>query len=68
MTYSAHIKNGQITLDEPVRLPEGAKVNVHVVEKNLRITSPGKRRRLGRATPVDMPGPSLADELIRERR
>jgi hypothetical protein len=30
MTYRGHIKNGQITLDEPVALPEGAKVNVNV--------------------------------------
>jgi hypothetical protein len=32
MTYRAHIKNGQITLDEPASLPEGAEVNVEVVE------------------------------------
>ncbi len=32
MTYSGHVKNGQIALDEPAPLPEGAKVNVEVVE------------------------------------
>jgi len=68
MTYSGHIKNGQITLDELVHLPEGAKVNVQVVEKNLRITSPSTRQRLGRVRPIEMPGGSLADELIRDRR
>jgi hypothetical protein len=31
MTYRGHVKNGQITLDEPVELPEGAAVNVDLV-------------------------------------
>jgi hypothetical protein len=31
MTYRGHIKDGQITLDQAVRLPEGAEVNVEVV-------------------------------------
>ena len=31
MTYRGHVKNGQIALDEPVRLPEGAEVQVAVV-------------------------------------
>jgi hypothetical protein len=33
MTYRGHVKNGQITLDEPVRFPEGAEVVVALVEK-----------------------------------
>ena len=33
MTYRGHIKNGQIHLDEPARLPEGATVEVAVVEQ-----------------------------------
>jgi len=32
MTYRGHVKNGQITLDEPVPLPEGAKVSIELVE------------------------------------
>jgi len=32
MTYRGHVKNGQITLDEPAQLPEGAEVQVAVVE------------------------------------
>ena len=32
MTYRGHIKNGQILLDEPARLPEGGEVSVAVVE------------------------------------
>jgi hypothetical protein len=31
MTYRGHIKNGQITLDEPVALPEGTELNIEVV-------------------------------------
>lgn len=31
MTYRGHIRNGQITLDEPAELPEGAEVNVEIV-------------------------------------
>lgn len=30
MTYRGRIKNGQITLDEPAQLPEGARVTVNV--------------------------------------
>jgi hypothetical protein len=32
MTYRGHVKNGQITLDEPVALPEGVAVNVETIE------------------------------------
>ena len=32
MTYRGHIKNGQILFNDPVDLPEGAEVNVEVVE------------------------------------
>ncbi len=31
MTYRAHVRNCQITLDEPAQLPEGAEVNVEVL-------------------------------------
>ncbi len=30
MTYRGHVRNGQIALDEPARLPEGAEVYVEV--------------------------------------
>jgi len=33
MTYRGHVKSGQIVLDEPVALPEGAEVNVELVAK-----------------------------------
>lgn len=33
MTYRGHVKNGQITLDEPVSLPEGVEVSVEVLKK-----------------------------------
>ena len=32
MTYRGHVRNGQITLDEPARLPEGAEVMVEIVQ------------------------------------
>ena len=32
MTYRGHIRNGQIVLDEPAKLPEGAEVDVALVE------------------------------------
>jgi len=31
MTYRGHIKNGQILLDEPAQLPEGAEVQIEVI-------------------------------------
>lgn len=33
MTYRGHIKNGQITFDEPAQFPEGAEVIVSLVEQ-----------------------------------
>jgi hypothetical protein len=68
MTYRGHIRNGQVLLDEPARLPEGAEVNVDVVEKMVRITRPQERQRLAKFQPIEMPGGSLADELIWDRR
>jgi hypothetical protein len=38
MTYRGHIKNGQITLDDPVALPEGVAVNIEVVEQKAEAT------------------------------
>jgi hypothetical protein len=32
MTYRGHVKNGQIALDDPVSMPEGAEVLVAFVE------------------------------------
>jgi hypothetical protein len=33
MTYRGHIKNGQITLDKAIPMPEGAEVQVELIEK-----------------------------------
>jgi hypothetical protein len=68
MSYHGHIKNGQVMFDEPVRLPEGAEVNVEVIERKVRITSPRNRKPLRKFQPIEMPGDSLADEIIRNRR
>jgi hypothetical protein len=67
MTYRGQIKNGQIMLDEPARLPEGTRVQVEVIED-----ANGKQRprsaRVREFQPIEMPGGSLADDLIRDRR
>jgi len=68
MTYRAHVKNGQIKLDEPARLPEGAELSVQLIAKKVRITRPERRERIQNFQPIEMPGGSLADELIRDRR
>jgi hypothetical protein len=31
MTYRGHVRNGQITLDEPIELPEGTEVRVNIL-------------------------------------
>lgn len=36
MTYRGQVKNGQIMLDAPAELPEGAMVNVEVVDSGKR--------------------------------
>ena len=38
MTVEGHIKNGQIVLNQPVALPEGMKVRVELLEKELSAT------------------------------
>jgi hypothetical protein len=53
MVYRGHVKNGQITLDEPARLPEGAAVNVSVLEgSDGNSVAPRDRREILRM-PVD---------------
>jgi hypothetical protein len=68
MTYRGQVKNGQITLDEAVRLPEGARVNVEVPGQTARISRPKQRTKLQRIEPLRMSGGSLADELVNDRR
>src|ERR1051326_6804047 len=94
MTYRGHVRNGQIMLDEPAGLPEGAEVQINVVKgqspqvpaaaaedelatalarKGVRLTIPPPRTheeiaRFMTWQPVTMPGGSLSDELIRDRR
>jgi len=49
MTFRGHIRNGQITLDEPAPLPEGAEVNVEVM------TAPRRAAGLTRCEILRMP-------------
>jgi hypothetical protein len=66
MDYRGHVKNGQIVLDEPAELPEGATVSVTVLPQVPHIQR--AKNRLGNIKPIELPGPSLAEELIRDRR
>jgi len=68
MTYRGQITKGQIVLDESVQLPEGATVEVQVIEPKIRITRPSQRKPFRKIQPIVMPGDSLADELVRDRR
>ena len=68
MTYRGHVKNGQITLDEPVHLPEGASVNIEIPEQVARITRRQTSGKLPEFEPIRMPGGSLADEIVNDRR
>lgn len=45
LTYRGHVRNGQIALDEPARLPEGAAVNVQVVTAPDPAAMPLRTRR-----------------------
>ena len=36
MVYRGHVKDGRIELDEPVRLPEGAPVEVSIAQQQAR--------------------------------
>ena len=68
MTFHGRIANGQIVLDESVALPDGAAVDVEVRPKGIRITSPAPRRKIEPFKPIEMAGPPLSEQLIRDRR
>jgi len=67
MTLHGYIHNGEIALDERVPLPEGARVRVEVITEK-RLSTPQARKPLAHFEPVDLPGGSLAEELVRDRR
>ncbi|HVS71966.1 MAG TPA: hypothetical protein VHQ47_11985 [Phycisphaerae bacterium] len=68
MTYRGQVTKGQILLDEPIPLPDGAIVRVEITEPKVRITRPKRPERLRKFDPITMPGGSLADDLVSERR
>ena len=68
MTYHGHVKNGQILLDEVALLPEGAAVHVDVFPPTPSTSLSTSREKLKAFRPVQMPGGSLADELVDDRR
>ena len=49
MTYQGHVENGAVVLDDPVALPDGAKVNIMLVEMQdvVEPTPAGAREKLG---------------------
>ncbi len=52
MGYNGHVKNGIVVLDEPVQLPEGAKVRVEILES-------------GEEVLVDENGQTLGQKLLK---
>jgi hypothetical protein len=68
MTYSGHVKNGQILLDEPADLPEGASVKIEIAQTQACITRPKVRRDPPKFEPIKNMGPSLSVQLIKDRR
>ncbi|HSZ57634.1 MAG TPA: hypothetical protein VK797_18370 [Tepidisphaeraceae bacterium] len=62
MTYRGHVKNGQIALDEPTALPEGAEVSVQVLER----ADVKKIHRYSRRQILQMPIDQRRELLIRQ--
>lgn len=46
MTYRGRVKNGQVALEEPVRLPEGAAVQVDVIVSPAELLEWRRTRRI----------------------
>lgn len=67
MTCRRHVQHGQIALDDPARLPEGAEVNAEVVEQAVQIICPKRRKPLRDTTPIKLPGGPLPDDIVRHR-
>ncbi|NOX53102.1 MAG: hypothetical protein GXP27_01415 [Planctomycetes bacterium] len=44
MVYQGHVKNGVVVLDDTVRLPEGAKVRVEIIDIPTQQAEPRERR------------------------
>lgn len=62
MTYTGHVRNGVVVLDEPVRLQEGAQVRVEVLgEANREPLHP----EIERFTGVLPPGVDIAAEYAK---
>ena len=68
MIYHGQISNGQVRLDKPVALPEGTPVDVEIRPRNGSISRPAIRMKPRKIDPIEIPGPSLAEDLVRDRR
>ena len=62
MIYSGHVRNGQIALDEPARLPEGAAVSISVLEQSESASATGGNRRQLLAVSVEERRNLLAEQ------
>ena len=65
MTYCGHVKNGQITLDKPATLPEGARVRVEVIKNSNGKSAPDRTRRQILQLPLDQRRKLLLDQSER---
>ena len=61
MTYRGHIEKGTVVLDEPISLPEGAKVEVALLETSE--ATPSLRGRLDGLGPDEELIPTLYERL-----
>jgi hypothetical protein len=68
MTFRGQVAKGQILLDHPVQLPEGTAVNVEITPRDGSLEVHARQPKPEKFEPIRLPGPSLADELVRDRR
>jgi hypothetical protein len=68
MMYRGQVKDGRISLDPPAYLAEGTVVTVMIAEVRPEISRSQPRKPLGQISPLRMPGGSLGDEIVRDRR
>ena len=62
MTYSGHVRSGQIALDEPARMPEGAAVSVSVLDQSEGENSTHRDRHQILAMPLEQRRELLAEQ------
>lgn len=67
MTYHAYVMDGKVTFKELSTLPDGTSLRIEVDGPSP--TAPAENKmKLREFKPVEMPGESLADDIVRDRR